>query len=281
MKPLLPRCGMSTLGENIVFGATILICSIVRADDIETIDGKEYKNVRVTRTEPDGLVVSASYGIIKIPFEELSSELQQKYNFDPQAAATFRREREAADAERSRAIEAARQKRVQAQHEALATSATPSPATQPQSVAKQSLAGEGLPSPVANEDPRNAPNLTLTEFEERKLTLVGKLVRLSFSIRDAHPLVSRDGQFYEARVYDDTRTVSRIRFPAARLHWFTHIVPKRSSNRDRSVRKAFTISVYGRVVVNDRYQGPRRVVLDVLGNEVFTDMLNGPRVIWR
>src|SRR5262249_37613409 len=34
-----------------------LSASIALADDFKTIDGKEYKNVKVSRVEPDGIVV--------------------------------------------------------------------------------------------------------------------------------------------------------------------------------------------------------------------------------
>ena len=67
-----------------------LSASIALADDFKTTDGKEYKNVTVSRVEPDGIVISFSGGIVKIPFAELSLELQKQYGFDPQTAADFR-----------------------------------------------------------------------------------------------------------------------------------------------------------------------------------------------
>src|SRR4051794_14205404 len=65
------------------------------AEDIRTLDGKEYKNVTITRAEPDGLVVRASYGIIKIFFTELSAELREKYHYDPEAATKYRQQLDA------------------------------------------------------------------------------------------------------------------------------------------------------------------------------------------
>jgi hypothetical protein len=72
----------------------LILCfaPIVLADDFKTTDGKEYKKVTVSRVEPDGIVISFSGGIVKIPFAELSPELQKQYGFDPQAAADFRRQ---------------------------------------------------------------------------------------------------------------------------------------------------------------------------------------------
>ena len=67
-----------------------------RAADIKTLDGKQYKNVTVSRVEPDGIVITASYGIIKLPFEELPKDIQAKYGFDASRAAKFRQQVNAA-----------------------------------------------------------------------------------------------------------------------------------------------------------------------------------------
>ena len=67
----------------------VLSASIALADDFKTINGKEYKNVTVSRVEPDGIVIKFSGGIVKIPFTELSKELQEKYNYNAKAAEKF------------------------------------------------------------------------------------------------------------------------------------------------------------------------------------------------
>src|SRR5438876_8647980 len=69
----------------------LILCfaSIVLADDFKTINGQEYKNVTVSRVEPDGIVITFSGGIVKIPFTELSPEIQKKYGYDPKAAEEF------------------------------------------------------------------------------------------------------------------------------------------------------------------------------------------------
>jgi hypothetical protein len=59
------------------------------ADDFKTVTGKEYKNAKVSRVEPDGIVISFSGGIVKIPFTELSKELQEKYNYNAKVAQKF------------------------------------------------------------------------------------------------------------------------------------------------------------------------------------------------
>jgi hypothetical protein len=76
-----------------------LSASLALADDFKTTDGKEYKNAKISRVEPDGIVIRFSGGVVKVPFAELSEELQRKYSYDPQAAAAYsaeQREQQAA-----------------------------------------------------------------------------------------------------------------------------------------------------------------------------------------
>src|SRR6059058_5745276 len=71
--------------------AFLIACfaSIALAEDFKAIDGKEYKNVTVSRVEPDGIVVKAKSGISKLYFVELPKEVQQRFNYNPQQAAAF------------------------------------------------------------------------------------------------------------------------------------------------------------------------------------------------
>jgi len=66
-----------------------LSTSLALADDFKTVAGKEYKNATVTHVEPDGIVVKSKSGISKIYFQELSKEVQQRFNYNPQQAAAF------------------------------------------------------------------------------------------------------------------------------------------------------------------------------------------------
>jgi len=67
----------------------LIVCfaTLAVADDFRTTKGKEYKNATVSRVEPDGITVKFSGGLVKIPFTELSRELQEKYHYDPDKAA--------------------------------------------------------------------------------------------------------------------------------------------------------------------------------------------------
>jgi len=66
-----------------------LSSSIGLADDFKTIDGKEYKNVTVSRVEPDGLVLKSKSGISKVYFTELPKEVQERFHYNAQQAAQF------------------------------------------------------------------------------------------------------------------------------------------------------------------------------------------------
>jgi hypothetical protein len=71
------------------------------ADDFKTIDGKEYKNVTVSRVEPDGIVLITSSGVSKVYFTELPKEVQERFNYDPAKAKDYAA-REAANEEEFR-----------------------------------------------------------------------------------------------------------------------------------------------------------------------------------
>ena len=64
-----------------------LSASIALADDFKTIDGKEYKNAKVSRVEPDGIVLRTKSGISKLYFTELPKEIQERFNYNPANAA--------------------------------------------------------------------------------------------------------------------------------------------------------------------------------------------------
>jgi hypothetical protein len=84
----------------------VILCfaSIAFAEDFKTINGKEYKNAKLSRVEPDGIVITFSGGIVKIPFAEMSPEIQKKYGYDPAAAADFQKQAYEAGVRRSREI---------------------------------------------------------------------------------------------------------------------------------------------------------------------------------
>ena len=67
----------------------MLSVSVALADDFKTIAGKEYKDATVTKVEVDGITVKTKSGISKVYFGELPKEVQQRFHYDPQAAAAY------------------------------------------------------------------------------------------------------------------------------------------------------------------------------------------------
>jgi hypothetical protein len=74
--------------ETILVIFTALYSSLALADDFKTIDGKEYKNATVSRVEADGIVVKSKSGISKVYFVELPKDVQERFHYDPEKAAT-------------------------------------------------------------------------------------------------------------------------------------------------------------------------------------------------
>jgi hypothetical protein len=51
--------------------------------DITTLDGKTYKDARVTEVEADGVHISFREGVVEVPFDQLPQELQRQYGYAP------------------------------------------------------------------------------------------------------------------------------------------------------------------------------------------------------
>jgi hypothetical protein len=60
---------------------TLCFISTALADDFKTINGKEFKNVTVTRVEPDGIVLRTKSGILKVYFTELPKDVQERFHY--------------------------------------------------------------------------------------------------------------------------------------------------------------------------------------------------------
>ena len=55
--------------------------TLALADDFKTVDGKEYKNVTVSRVEADGIVIKTKTGLSKIYFTELPKDVQERFHY--------------------------------------------------------------------------------------------------------------------------------------------------------------------------------------------------------
>jgi hypothetical protein len=70
----------------------ILLLSFAAAalsEDFKTVNGKEYKDATVTRVDPDGVVVKTKSGITKVYFTELPKEVQERFQYDSEKAASY------------------------------------------------------------------------------------------------------------------------------------------------------------------------------------------------
>lgn len=102
----------------------------LRADDFTLINGKVYKGITVTKTEPDGITVMTDSGVEKLYFVWLPKQVQQKYGYNPQVAAAY-------SAQSAQAQQALSQ---QAQQEAAAQSQQAAQAGRAELAAKEEAA---------------------------------------------------------------------------------------------------------------------------------------------
>ena len=75
----------------------LILCftSAAFAEDFKTVNGKEYKDATVTRVDPDGIVVKTKSGITKVYFTELPKEVQERFHYDSEKAASYSAEQAA------------------------------------------------------------------------------------------------------------------------------------------------------------------------------------------
>ena len=75
----------------------LILCftSAAFAEDFKTVNGKEYNDATVTRVDPDGIVVKTKSGITKVYFIELPKEVQERFHYDSEKAASYSAEQAA------------------------------------------------------------------------------------------------------------------------------------------------------------------------------------------
>ena len=71
--------------------ASLILCltTVALADDFKLINGKEYKNVTVSRVEPDGIVLRTNSGISKVYFVELPKDVQDRFHYNAAMASAY------------------------------------------------------------------------------------------------------------------------------------------------------------------------------------------------
>jgi len=75
----------------------VILClaSAVFAEDFKTVNGREYKDATVTRVDPDGIAIKTKSGITKVYFTELPKEVQERFHYDSEKAASYSAEQAA------------------------------------------------------------------------------------------------------------------------------------------------------------------------------------------
>src|SRR5437762_2989234 len=76
---------------NMKVVASLILCftTVSLADDFKLVTGKEYKNVTVSRVEPDGIVLKTKSGISKVYFVELPNDVQQRFHYNAAIASAY------------------------------------------------------------------------------------------------------------------------------------------------------------------------------------------------
>ncbi|MCX6910455.1 MAG: hypothetical protein NTY01_20765, partial [Verrucomicrobia bacterium] len=68
----------------------LFTCSCL-AGDLTTLDGTTYRNVKISRVEADGLVITHAAGGCKLDFLKLPEDVRKQYSFDPAKAEAARK----------------------------------------------------------------------------------------------------------------------------------------------------------------------------------------------
>jgi hypothetical protein len=75
----------------------LILCftSAAFAEEFKTVNGKEYKDATVTRVDPDGIAIKTKSGVAKVYFIELPKQVQERFHYDSQKAASYSTEQTA------------------------------------------------------------------------------------------------------------------------------------------------------------------------------------------
>src|SRR5215211_8755519 len=77
------------MSTTIVTFLILCFASAALSEDFKTVNGKEYKDATVTRVEPDGIVVKTKSGVTKVYFAELPKDVQERFHYDSEKAASY------------------------------------------------------------------------------------------------------------------------------------------------------------------------------------------------
>ncbi len=113
-----------------VFGF-LVVSPLADAEDVTTLSGVTYPQVRLIRVEPDGVTWAYATGVCKVDFSDLPAALRQRYHYDARQAAAYKaaqtrvREHDAEQQQESERTAAAWRAKRQQQISALVGSDVP------------------------------------------------------------------------------------------------------------------------------------------------------------
>jgi hypothetical protein len=77
------------VNRKLVTALILSFASLGFSEDFKTVNGKEYKDANITRVEPDGIVVKTKSGVTKVYFTELPKDVQERFHYDSEKAASY------------------------------------------------------------------------------------------------------------------------------------------------------------------------------------------------
>jgi hypothetical protein len=83
------------VNRKLVTALILSFASLGFSEDFTTVNGKQYKDATITRVEPDGIVVKTKSGVTKVYFSELPREVQERFHYDSEKAASYSAEQAA------------------------------------------------------------------------------------------------------------------------------------------------------------------------------------------
>lgn len=272
------------------------------AEDIRTTDGKFYRNADVIRSDPEGIFLSTSDGIIQVPFEVLSTQIKKRFGYDPEKAAKFAAAKDSA-AEMRIASETAKSVAGKLADDAATTAAdrqaaaltaaagrrppasvAPARVAAPQIAPTPELASGGVVTDISADEAQSIKGYEVGDLMHQGMRMDGRLVRVKFSARSSSMSKGPDGsmtgdvtnssasQFQELNYVDQGGYAKKdgsvpVTIPKAGLDYFMKIQPS-------SGPSAREIVLYGRVKVS---KNSFTVIL--LGREIATDRM-GSHIKW-
>ncbi len=194
-----------------------VIASISFGEDFKTIEGKEYKNVTVSRVEPDGIVVVTGAGISKVYFTELPKEVQERFHYDAAKAAAYSSEQAATQKAFRKQQDDARQKRAEERQKYWRENPTPEPQGRSYTNATgNSLRGSALDRPAYGQSggqiASTSPEMLVGEYAASEIKADSKYKGRICSLSGTIKSIFRSGEKVIVELYVPYYGAGKVRW---------------------------------------------------------------------